>query len=869
VLGAVGAVIPTFQDIGARVTFVSVLFSSFTVMLTYLITIRLITIYRAIAPDSWTLSEKISAYGAAVIGSLALAFCETFWFNAVEAEVYAGSMFFTAIVVWLILKWYEVADEEGNERWLMLLMYMMGLAIGVHLLNLLTFFGIALVYYYRRHEINLRSFAVMGAVSVGLFILIYPGIVKYLPRLMAFSPVLGLLFIAAVAGAIYYTHINRMRLANTVAVSLFLVIIGYLSYGVIYFRAQANPPMNENSPATMEKLYYYLNREQYGDLPTINFDATKYEGRLFPRRWSQEPQHQGIYTRYASDWEYFWSYQINHMFNRYLGWNFIGRASDIQEAGVDWSRLWGIPFIVGLFGMIFHFRKDWKMALVVLTIFLVTGPILNIYLNQQEPQPRERDYSSIAAFFAFAIWIGIGIDALFETIRETVKEEKKLIGASIALCLFGLVLINGRMFAFNVQTQSRAGNYVPFDYAYNLLNSCEKDGILFTNGDNDTFPLWYLQEVEHIRTDIRVVNLSLANTDWYVLQLKNDSPHGSKPVPMSLADEFISSDRFSYSEWRAQKITMPVPKQKLLTRNEFKTSDNIQDTVSWQFDPVIPGAQGRGYIRAQDLVVYDIMKTNKWERPIYFAITVSDGNKIGLDKHLRMDGLAYKVVPIESAGSYDFVDAEIMADKLMNTYKYRNLNLYRGNPYTDKVSNGVYYDENTRRLVSNYKNVFLRLAAEYHNNLEGISAVKGTDGKASQVANKVLVVQTLDKAEAVWPSANGETDYRVLQNFIRLYADAGRRDKAQALIPQLEKQIAEITDPQQQPQLKYMLAQAYKSVGNFTQAIALIEPLYREYPDPALKQELDDAKRAAGLKVDPPPALPPDSTVRKDSSAQK
>lgn len=858
------APIPGFSDIGTRLNFVSATFSALTVLLTYLIIIQLITVYRKKPADEWTLSEKISAYASGVIGALSLAFSDSFWFNAVEAEVYAASSFFTAIVVWLMLKWNEVSDEEGNERWLMIVMYMMGVAIGVHLLNLLTLFGLALIYYYKRYDINLYSFAGLVVVSVLLFFLIYPGIIKLLPQAMdKISPLVGLLVVIALVAGIWYTEQNRMRIANTVVVSLFLVVIGYTSYGIIYFRAQANPPLNENDPSTMAKLYSYLNREQYGDSPIVNLDPTKYEGRVFPRRWSPEPQHQENYKKYSSDFDYFIRYQVNHMYNRYLAWQFIGRANDIQDAGWDFTKYWGLPFLLGIFGMIFHLRKDWKMGLVVMSLFILTGIAIIFYLNQTEPQPRERDYSYVGSFFAFAIWIGIGIDALFETIRESIQDEQQLTYGAGAVALAGLLFVNGRMLQVNYYEHSRAGNYVPNDYAYNLLNSCEKDAILFTNGDNDTFPLWYLQEVERMRTDVRVVNLSLANTDWYVLQLKHAEPRGAKKVPLSISDEKIRT--MSYDQWSPRDITLPVPKQKMIERDEFKNvqATDLLDTVRWRFNPTVNAGQGRGYIRAQDLVVYDIITTNKWERPIYFAITVSDGNRVGIDNYLRMDGLAYKVVPMRSGNSFDYVEADIMYEKMMKTYRYRNIN----NP-------SVYYDENTRRLVSNYRNLFQRLAAEYVKNPDEMTTVKSQDGTDSLVSNRQLAVSILDKAQELLPTSMYEIDYRLTVNAIQLYSDVGAKDKAVQLVGELEKETAKelarlkagattaqaMNEYQQsESQMNLALYQAYKNVGDYKRAIALLEPLTRLYGNKEFQQELAMLKLASGDSSAMKNLMPPDT----------
>jgi hypothetical protein len=838
-LGRIFTLIPIFSNIGMRVNLVSTLFSAFSIMLLYLIVVRFIILYRGKNPDEMTLSERISMYASGIIGALALGWSDSFWFNSVETSVWAASQFFTHIVVWLMLKWYEVADEEGNEKWLMLVLYMMGLSLGVHLLNLLTIFGLSVMYYFRRYEFSIKGFAALMVISVLLFFTIYPGIVKVLPDLMNnTTPWIGLVIVLALVYAIYYTQQNKMRLANTFAVSLFLIILGYASYGATVFRAQAHPPLNESDPSNMARFHSYLNREQYGDFP------------LLKRRWSQDPDHQQYYAKYSSDLDYFFTYQVSHMYYRYLGWQFIGRAGDDQDAPVDWSKYWGIPLLLGLCGAIFHFKKDWKMALSVSALFTLTGIAIIFYLNQTEPQPRERDYSYVGSFFAFAIWIGIGVDAIIDYVKDLLKTKTEAIkaGASIGVAALLLVFVNGRMLQVNYHTHSRAGNYTPWDYAYNLLQSCEKDAILFTNGDNDTFPLWYLQEVEGVRTDVRVANLSLLNTDWYMLQLKNEMPRGAKKAPISFTNERISN--LTYEPWAERTIKLPVPKQKLIDRGEFSSTDPLIDTLVWTIKPPISDGSGHGYMMAKDLMIYDMIVTNKWERPIYFAITCSPSNFLGLDNYLRMDALAYKVVPIKSAGSYDNVNRDIMYRSIMEPlegekyfkephygFKYRNLN----NP-------NVYYDENARRMVSNYKNIFYRLAQEYAGDLNGYTVIKHQDGKDETVSNKQMVVRVLDKAEEILPTEKYGSDYRLMERLVALYMACNAPEKANKLIPQIEEQArSEMQANPQDPTPLVILQRAYQSVGDLKKAITVTEQLEVMYPgDQSLKQNLDALKRMAG-----------------------
>jgi len=338
-----------------------------------------------------------------------------------------------------------------------------------------------------------------------------------------------------------------MALVNTVLMSVMLIVIGYGSYGLIYVRAQASPPINENNPSTPDAFFSYLNREQYGDMP------------LWPRRWSPEPVHQYYYSRYKSDLDYFLSYQLDRMYLRYFGWQFIGRSDQREGAGVDWSVLWGIPFLVGFAGAVAHFRRQWKMGLVVTALFVLTGAALVVYLNQTEPQPRERDYSYAGSFFAFALWIGIGVESLWYQLAAMLKhpEKRSRLLLSVLMVTVLALLVNGRMLQANYRAHDRSGNFVSWDWGWNILQSCERDAILFTNGDNDTFPLWYLQEVEGIRTDVRVVNLSLANTGWYLQQLKNTSPRGARPLLFSLT--MRNSRLLPMFPWIQLRLNCPPP----------------------------------------------------------------------------------------------------------------------------------------------------------------------------------------------------------------------------------------------------------------------------------------------------------------------
>jgi len=822
-LGRVFSMIPLFSDIGARVNFISTLASSATVMLTYLITMRFIILYRSNDPGKWDAGEKISAYGSAVIAALALAFSDSFWYNAVETEVYALSSFFTAMVVWLMLRWYEDYPNPGHERWLMLVMYMVGLSIGVHLLSLLALFAAAMIYFFRRYEVTPKSLALLAAVSLALFFLIYQVVIKGLPVLFQFTSWWGfLLLLALLAYGIRHTGRRRLAEANTFIVSLLLIIIGYTSYGMIYVRAQAGPPINENNPSTPAAFFSYLNREQYGEMP------------MWPRRWSQEPAHQYFYQQYQSDWDYFVSYQLNRMYLRYFGWQFIGREHDMEGAAVDWSVLWGLPLLAGLAGAVSHFRRQWKMGLVVTALFILTGAALVVYLNQTEPQPRERDYSYAGSFFAFALWIGIGIESIWSFMKERFWPQKSMQQAFLAglLVTASVLLINGRMLQANYRVHDRSGNYVPWDWAWNLLQSCEKDAILFTNGDNDTFPLWYLQEVERIRTDVRVVNLSLANTGWYLLQLKNTSPRGAKPVAFSAGDGELAA--ITYVPVDSVDVEIPAGRagrelEREAARHGFSLPSAPDGSLKWVLKPGF-SYNGQGYMRPQDVAVYEIVTNNFADRPVCFALTVDQESMIGLQRHLRLDGLVYKVVPIESADPMSFVDPSRLYRSLTQVYRFRNLD----NP-------AVTIEETSRRLCANYTPLFVRLALELAEDPAGTIRVEGPGGRMHAAGRGALALEVLDTAANVLPPERYPMNPELAASVVSLYSRLGSREKSHQYISYLEN-LAAASSYRSDPKLFFVLAGAYRDAGRVREAERIIESLARELQEPRIKEAFEQKK---------------------------
>ncbi len=821
-VGHLFSLLPFFQDIGARLNLFSTLISSTTIMLTYLIIVRLIALYRDSKPDGWSLHEQIAAYGGAAVGALALAFSDSFWFNATETGLWAASSLLTATIFWMMLCWYDEDPAPGSERWLLGVMYLIGLSIGVHLLCLLALFALVLIYYFKKYTVDLKSFSLMTLFSLGLFFLIYKLIIKGIPVLLVTTSWWGMsLLVAALASGIWYSHKKRLVLLNLGLLSVVLLILGYTSYMLIFVRAHAGPPINENNPSTLQAFFSYVNREQYGEWP------------LWPRRWSPEPVYQYFYQKYSSEWDYFWRYQLNQMYLRYFGWQFIGRSADVEGAVVDWGKLWGIPFLAGLFGAVAHFRKNWKMALPVATLFLMTGVILVLYLNQPEPQPRERDYSYVGSFFAFALWIGIGVERLFTWFSGRLKslDPKQLVWLAVAVVASGLLSINGRMLMANYRTHDRSGNYVSWDWAWNILQSCEKDAILFTNGDNDTFPLWYLQEVERIRTDVRVVNLSLANTGWYLLQLKHESPRGAKPVNIEMRDDDLAN--ISYVPVDSVEVAVPagIEQRKLYDvarRSGIALPGIPSDSLRWTVRPALT-YQGTGFLRPQDIAVYAIVVDNFGKRPIYFALTVDPSEMTGLDRNLRLDGLVYRLVPLKSDSALSFADPGTLYGNLFNAYRYRN---------TGNLA--VNIDETSRNLLGNYPPLFARLAITLSASPEQEVMVPDASGAHKTVRRGELALEVLDRYTRLFPLSRYPVTPKLAGSVVAMYAAGGANEKAYPYIHYLES-LAARTSVGQYPELYFTLAQAYRATGKVHEADGIMKELEMELP--GLRRRLDSLKQ--------------------------
>ena len=683
-VGRVFSMLPIPGDVAFRVNMISVISSAFTIMFLYLSIVQLMREWkggRLESAEDWQ-----TAIFSGVIGSLTFAFTHSFWFNSSEAEVYAASMLFTALLVWLSLVWAEKSEEENNEKYLLMIAYLVGLAISVHLLNVLAIPFVAMVYFYKRYEFTPGNFITMTLVTVVIMAVVYPGVVKYLPLVARGGFFwLYIIFAAVLAGA-YYAVSQKKHLLSFVMLSLTLIMIGYSSYAMIVIRSSLNPNIDENNPETAEKFLSYINREQYGESSPFNRTAI----------WKSSPNGK----RYASVGEFFWKYQINKMYNRYFLWQFVGM--DPVSGRWNWQFL-ALPLLIGLIGMIYHFRGDPKHALAVLALFFATGLAIILYLNQPDPQPRERDYSYVGSFFAFSIWVGMGFAGIMEMIREMLRGKVQKLGSGIMLGTFVLLMLASplQMLAKNFKSHNRTGNYVAADYSYNMLMSCEPNALLFTNGDNDTFPLWYLQEVEGVRTDVRIVNLSLLNTDWYIEQLRDLEPR----VPMKMSDDMLKN--LSLMPWKTQEVTLKVPPRVAdSTLKEYRAAfrrvaiDPPRE-IKFKVQPTFTSGPYK-FLRVQDYMILNILTANRWKKPVYFATTVPRENMVGgLSEYMRMEGLVLKVVPFKDWA----IDPQRIERNLLQAYRYR---------FQDP---DVYYNPSIISLLQNYRTAFIQLA-EYYARME-------------------------------------------------------------------------------------------------------------------------------------------------------
>ena len=934
---------------------------------------------KLICPDEnqMTTGKLIAIMGSGVVGALAYTWSDTFWFSAVEGEVYAYSSLFTALVFWLILKWENRATEPHSDRWLILIAYLTGLSIGVHLLNLLCIPAIVLVYYYKKNpKANLKGslIALIGSMVLVAVVLygIVPGIVKvggwfellfvndfgmpfntgviiYMIVLAAsiiwgvyesytvksrkrmnisFLTTVGLLgipfyghgwssvFIGVIVLAILaiYLFANlsekyrvSARTLNTSLLAMMMIVVGYSSYAVIVIRSSANTPMDQNSPEDIFTLGEYLGREQYGTRPLFYgqtyaskpalkpteggcvYDVeegapvyqrkekerpdekdsyeivrhkTEYkyaQNMLFPRMYSdvhaqayedwlggvegrQVPYDQCgemIMVKIPTQWDnikFFFIYQLNYMYWRYFMWNFAGRQNDIQGQGEIEHGNWitGIPFIdkmligdqsllpselknnkghnvfyclplilglIGLFWQAYRGEKGIQQFWVVFFLFFMTGLAIVLYLNQTPQQPRERDYAYAGSFYAFAIWIGLGVAAIAEYLSKKINEKPAAILASI-VCL----LVPIQMVSQTWDDHDRSGRYTCRDFGQNYLNSVPDKGnpILFTNGDNDTFPLWYNQETEGVRTDVRVCNLSYLQTDWYIDQMRRpayDSPsvpinweridyvsgHNEavyiRPDAMPTVLEFYKKNpeeaakEFGDNPYELKNILehwVRSPKEDLqmiptdsivikldkeaIKRSGMLTPDSIPDYMHISL-------KGKRVLYKSELMMLEMLANTNWERPMYMAITVGSENHLNLTDNFLQEGLAYRITPFNNTQLGRRLDSEKMYDNLMHKFKFGGID----NP-------NIYLDETVLRMCDTHRRMFVQLTSQL---------IK--EGK------KDKALKALDYCEKVIPSTTVPHDYvmssskEMADNYLAL----GQTQKAEKILNELANNAVE------------------------------------------------------------------------------
>lgn len=846
--------------------------------------------------------ELFTIIGSGLVGALAYTFSDSFWFSAVEGEVYAMSSFFTAFVFWAMLKWEDVAEQPHSIRWIVLIAFMVGLSIGVHLLNLLAIPAITLIFYFKKYKPTTKGvvFALIASVIlIGLIMsLIVPWIVKLAGLFELFfvnsiglpfnvgTIIYFILLISGIVWGLHYTRIKKKVLWNTIILSFAFILIGYSSFFMLIIRSNANTPINENQPSNAISLLSYLNREQYGDWPLLKgpyynapvvdredgnpvyrrddaagkyviIDAKKdmepiYDpafSTIFPRMWSNnETAHADGYKKWGNikgtpvtitnqdgksetvykptfreNLRFFFSYQLQYMYLRYFMWNFAGKQNDSQGFGTDLNGNWisGIkwldemrlgpqdnlpksmeskgrnkfyllPLLLGLVGAIWHTNRNYKEALVVAMLFIMTGLAIVVYLNQYAYQPRERDYAYAASFYAFAIWIGLGVAAIVHWLKKYLSVRTAAI-LTTAVCL---AAVPGIMAAEGWDDHDRSDRYTAREMARNYLESCAPNAILFTMGDNDTFPLWYAQDVEGIRTDVRVVNLSLLNADWYIDQMKR-KVYDSEPVPFSLTYNqfrsgtrevvYLSNDKrlkdpvdlkelfdIIHSNPQALQVNSSIGLVDYIPSNRFSISVDSAKVVSNGTVPpddapyivdALTWTINRGLLTKSYLMVIDLLAHNNWERPVYFSTTAGESAYIGLNDYLRLEGMALRLVPVKKPSvqnAIGHINSGILYDRLMNTFRFGNME-----------KPGVYLDESNRRMITNLRTNFGRLAEQL--------AAEGKNREAIAVCDRCLEFAPdqvmrfdffmLPVAETYLKAGSTEKGNRLLERLFQLYAE--------------------------------------------------------------------------------------------------
>jgi hypothetical protein len=889
------------QNVAMAVNMLSVFMSALTVMFSFWIITHFARKIMNISlkDTSVDMGKGVMVFSAGLVGALAMTFMDTFWFSAVEAEVYASSSMFTMLAIWAILKWEIVKDEKGSERWLVFIAYTIGLAIGLHLLNLLVIPAVVLYYFMNKYPVNRSNMIKAGAIGFGSLVFInwgvIPGLVKIGARMdrmfrdMGLPFHLGLIFTVVLifgllAYGIYYTQKNRKPIWNLVFLCMTFIMMGYSSYTMVVIRSISNPPIDMNNPEHAYNLSSYIQREQYGDRPLFkgpyymaretrptikekgmryrkgeeNYEPTtrKYDRifdekfqTLFPRMGDLTEKANGYSIWYdekkngdkvkvpemSENVKFFVKYQLGWMYMRYFMWNFAGRQSDIQNYNdnifegnwlsgvpiVDNARLgtqnnipdslssnkgrntyFFLPFILGILGVFFQFRKQKNDAWAVTTFFIFTGIAIIVFMNQPPMEPRERDYVSVGSFQIFCIWIGLGVLQLGTWFSK--KMSRKFAG--ITALVVGMLAAPILMASQNWDDHDRSGRYLALSFAKNYLNSCAPNAILFTNGDNDTYPLWYVQNVEGYRSDVRVINLSLLPTEWYAdalsrpyydsealpmsFDVRKKLPQGKRDYVQHMANTnlvkegqfadldaiigFITNDddRYKQTVQGGQKVNylptrnfrIKVDKAAVLRNGvvEEKDADKIVDKMEFTMKSA--------HMYKGTLVMFDIIAENAkrgWQRPIYFTTTTGEGVYENMQPYFRQEGLTYRLVPIKSDWSRSgMIDNDLLYDKLMNVFEWGNM----------EKGDAIYLDDKATLLPKNLRALFAQVARNY-----------------VQEGNFERAIKLLDTSQIVMPESLMPTRHRLRNFMAATYVDAKALDKGKKMIiesvDRLEKEL--------------------------------------------------------------------------------
>ncbi len=868
----------------------SALCSAFTIFFLYLSIVHFARRIYEKRNQTISLGNAIAIFGAGAVGALAYCFSDTFWFSAVEGEVYAMSSLFTAIVFWAILKWEE-DDSKYANRWIVLIAFLMGLSIGVHLLNLLAIPPIVFTYYYKKSsKITWKGIIGVFLLSIVILAFILFFIIPYIPKIAALfdrmfvngfgakfnigATVFMVVLLAACFFVLYLLRKQDKAVWHTIVLCFTTILIGYSTFSMVIIRSSANTPTNEYQPDNPYTLVRYLGREQYGSAPLIYGQAytSPYDVQsqpyytplndayyraenitprypsgakmFFPRMWNSfDSRYSAFYDSYTGgkfrtktymdggelkktkmpyfkdNLAFFFDFQVNYMYIRYFMWNFVGRQNDFHgdtpgnltkgnwESGIKFidnvrlgdqsdgpdilvhnrgkNHYFFLPLILGLIGFFFQLKHDSRNNWITALLFLLTGLAIVLYLNQPPYQVRERDYAYAGSFYVFCIWIGLAVVAIQSWLEK--GKGSVVVSSLVTLACLCVPILMG---CENWDDHDRSGRYTARDLAYNYLMGTDPNAIVITHGDNDTFPLWYIQEVEHVRNDIRIVNTSLLGTDWYIDQMKNKQ-YDSDPLPITLerkqylygtndypyvlnaikrpvlaseAIDVFRNPKYVLNDGKtdfipAKTLLIPVNKENVKKYHIVaeKDYDKIVDTVTL----TISGDR----FGKTDLIILDILAHYDWDRPIYSVVPGADVD-LGLQSWMQYEGLLYKFIPIrtEDYRKNPHIDTDKMYNNLMNVYRFDSLK--------DSTIHVDYQNIYTFCAVSPIRDIFATTAEALVN--------EGQNAKAIDLLDKCMDILPEKSFPYNLTPMHSLNEFSIL-NVIELYLTLGEKDKAKAL----------------------------------------------------------------------------------------